>query len=110
MTSNLKFYTDEHVPTAIVKSLRLKGVDVLTTKDANMLGARDEEHLVFALREDRVLITQDKDFLALHAKGIEHCGIVYGHQHKSIGVISKGIMLVYQVLETDDMKNHLEYL
>jgi len=54
MSKKLKFYTDEHVPSAVVKGLRLRGVDVLTTKEAKMLGATDEDHLTFAKIKGRV--------------------------------------------------------
>jgi hypothetical protein len=34
------------------------------------------------LREDRVLITRDADFLAMHARGDSHAGIVHWHGKK----------------------------
>ena len=58
MSKRIKFYTDEHVPNAVVKGLRLRGIDVLTAKEANMLGATDEEHLAFANKEGRIIFTQ----------------------------------------------------
>jgi hypothetical protein len=45
------------VPKAIVKGLRERGVVALTAAEAGMLGASDEEHLAFALREERVIFT-----------------------------------------------------
>ena len=85
MAERIRLYTDEHVPKAVVRGLRERGVDVLTVPEAGMLGARDEEHLAFARREGRVLLTQDEDFLRLHASGAEHAGIVYTHQQTAIG-------------------------
>ena len=58
MSKRIKFYTDEHVPNAVVKGLRLRGIDVLTTKEANRLGATDDEHLAFANKEGRIIFTQ----------------------------------------------------
>lgn len=75
MSKRIKFYTDEHVPNAVVKGLRLRGIDVLTTKEANRLGATDEEHLAFANKEGRIIFTQDGDFLRLNTKRFEHSGI-----------------------------------
>jgi len=54
--------------------------------------------------------TQDEDFLALHAAGHQHAGISYAPQGTSIGKIVRGLMLLYQVLDADDMKNHVEFL
>lgn len=110
MSPKLKFYADENVSTSIIKGLRLRDVDVLTTKEAGMLGASDEEHLDFANKNERIILTQDDDFLKPHVRGFEHCGIVYAHQRTSIGKIIRGIMLVNQVLDSEEMKNHIEFL
>jgi predicted nuclease of predicted toxin-antitoxin system len=56
-------------------------IDVTTTLEARLLGAADEEQLAFAVSQERVIFTQDDDFLALHQQGLEHCGIVYCHQN-----------------------------
>jgi len=106
----MRFYTDEHVPLAVVKGLRLRGVDVLTTQEAGMCGASDEEHLRLACQTGRVFITQDDDFLRLHTTGNEHPGIVYAHQRTSIGAIIQGVMLIYQVLDVQEMRNHIEFV
>ena len=110
MSGKIKFYTDEHVPTAVVNGLRRRGVDVLTVKEADMLGASDEEHLALAKSQGRVIFTQDDDFLRLHDRGINHSGIVYTSQQTSIGDIIRGLMLINQVLDTSEMLNHVEFL
>ncbi|MFQ5963779.1 MAG: DUF5615 family PIN-like protein [Candidatus Scalinduaceae bacterium] len=107
MRKKLKFYTDEHIPNSVVKGLRLRGIDVLTTKEADMLGTTDEKHIAFAKKEGRIIFTQDEDFLKLHYKGFEHNGIVYTHQRTPIGNIVRGLMLIHQVLDSDEMKNHI---
>ncbi len=110
MRKKLKFYTDEHVHSSVVKGLRLRDINVLTTKESRMLGATDTDHIAFAKKEGRVIFTQDVDFLRLHAKGVEHCGIVYAHQRTPIGNVTRGLMLLHQVLEYNDMRNHIEFL
>lgn len=110
MSKEIKFYTDEHVPQAVVKGLRRRGVDVLTVQEARMLSASDEDHLALASSQGRVVFTQDDDFLRLHSKGVKHCGIVYTHQQTPISDMVRGLMLIYQVLETDHMQNHVEFL
>jgi len=106
----IKLYTDEHVPKAIVRGLRERGIDALTVSEAGMLSASDEEHPSFARREGRVLFTQDDDFLRLHASGAKHAGILYARQQTAIGEIIHGIMLVAEVLDSQEMEGHLEYL
>ena len=85
MAERIRHYTDEHVPRAVVRGLHERGVDTLTVSEAGMLGASDEEHLAFARREERVLFTQDDDFLRMHASGVEHAGIVYSRQPNTVG-------------------------
>ena len=59
--------------------------------------------------EERVIVTQDQDFLRLHASGIDHSGIAYSQQGISIGDLIRGLMLIYQLLDADEMKGHVEY-
>jgi uncharacterized protein with PIN domain len=108
--SKLRYYADEHVSKAVIRGLRQRGVDVLTVPEANKLGATDEEHLAFALAEGRVVFTQDDDFLRLASSGKAHAGIVYAPQHTPIGEIIQGLMLIFQVLEAEDMIGNVEYL
>jgi predicted nuclease of predicted toxin-antitoxin system len=110
MRQKIKFYMDEHVSKAVVQALRRRGVDTLSVVEAGMMGASDEEHLNRAKTEQRVIFTQDDDFLRLHANGIKHAGIVYVPQQTRISEIIQGLMLVYQVLDAGEMQNHVEYL
>jgi len=105
----VKFYTDEHVARAIVRGLRARGVDVMTAAEAGLSGAADSEHLQRAWSESRVTLTQDHDFLRLHAEGIEHAGIAYAPQHSSIGEIIRWLMLIFQVLNADEMRGRVEF-
>ena len=110
MSEQVKFYTDENISKAVVEGLRRRGVDVLTTQEAGMMGATDQEHLALAREQGRVIFTQDDDFLRIHARGEIHAGIVYVHQRTPVGEVIRGLMLVYQLLDADDMKDHVEFL
>lgn len=108
--ARVRVYTDEHVSRAVVRGLRQRGVDVLTVPEAGMLEASDEEHLAFALREERVVFTQDADFLKLSAEGRPHCGIVYAPQGMPVGDIIRGLKLIHDLLEAEDMHGQVEFL
>lgn len=108
MAERIKFYMDEHVARAVTLGLRRRGVDVLTTQEAKMLAASDEEHLAFARAEQRVIFNQDADFLRLQAADIHHAGIVYAHQQTSIGEIIRGLMLIVDVLTPNEMIDRVE--
>jgi uncharacterized membrane protein len=110
MAEKIRYYTDEHVARAVVRGLRRRGVDVLTTPEAKMLGASDEEHLRFASRRGRVVFTQDDDFLRLNAQGFGHAGIVYASQEKPVGTIVSGLMLIHQTITPDQIRNRVEFL
>jgi predicted nuclease of predicted toxin-antitoxin system len=110
VAERIKLYTDEHVPRAVVRSLRERGIDTPTVSEAGMLGAGDEKLLAFARREGRVLFTQDEGFLRLHTSGMEHAGIVYARQPTTIGDMIYGLRLVVEVLDSEEMKGHVEFL
>ncbi len=110
MRNRIRYYTDEHVAKAVIRSLQQRGVDVLTVPDANLLGATDEEHLVRASAEGRVVFTQDEDFLRLHAAGVRHGGIAYARQGTSVGKLVRALMLIHDLLEPEDMRGHVEFL
>jgi uncharacterized protein with PIN domain len=110
MSRPIRFYTDEHVSGAIVRGMRIRGVDVLTVAQAGMLSATDGEYLALALREGRVVFTQDDDFLRLAHAGVGHAGIVYAPQHTPVGHVVRGLMLIVQVLDAEDMVGHVEFL
>jgi predicted nuclease of predicted toxin-antitoxin system len=108
--ATIRFYTDEHVARAVVHGLRQRGVDVLSVVEAGMLGATDLMHLTFASQEARVIFTQDNDFLKLHAAGVSHAGIVYAPQGTAVGDQIRGLLLIQQVLQSEEMIDHIEFL
>ena len=75
-----------------------------------MRGATDEELLNHALSQGRVVLTQDADFLRLHAIGTSHSGIIYASQQTSVDKIIQGVMLIAEVLVVEEMIDHIEFL
>jgi len=108
--SNVRYYVDEHVGSAVVHGLRRRGVDVITVAEAGMRGRNDESQLAFALQAGRVTFTQDRDFLRLTASGMAHAGVVYAPQGVPIGTIIGGLLLISNVLSAEEMTNSVEYL
>jgi hypothetical protein len=107
----LRFHLDEHVAHAVAHGLRQRQIDVTTTTDAGLLAAPDEDHLNFALRENRVVFTNDSDFLRLVADGRHHAGIVFcPPEGSSIGDIIRYLALMNDCLSPDDVPNRIEYL
>ncbi|MCB0194473.1 MAG: DUF5615 family PIN-like protein [Anaerolineae bacterium] len=111
MSSSVRFHLDEHVPTAVAKALRRRGIDVTTTVDVGLRQADDLAHLKFAAKEGRVIVTHDADFLRHHAQGIEHSGIAYCHKDaRTIGQIIETLRLIHDIMTAEEMVNAIEYL
>jgi uncharacterized protein with PIN domain len=106
----VRFYVDEHIPSAVVEGLRHRGVEVLTVSEAEMLGARDEEHLEFARKEDCVIVSHDDDFLRLVAEGRTHSGLVYVPRERSIGEMVRGLRRLADDLTEEGTTDPVEFL
>jgi predicted nuclease of predicted toxin-antitoxin system len=111
MPRTIRFHLDEHVPHAVAGGLRRLGIDVTTSTDAGLLGSADPDQIAYGLAEGRVIFTEDDDFLALAAAGVAHAGLAYCHQNtRSIGQIIRGLELIWEVYEPDEMRNRVEFL
>jgi predicted nuclease of predicted toxin-antitoxin system len=111
MPRTIRFHLDENCDRAIAEGLTRRGVDVTTTPGVGMMSAGDEEQIAHSLAEGRVLFTQDRDFLRLHAAGLPHAGMAYcGKDTKSIGEIIQGLVLIWEILEPEEMVKNVEYL
>jgi hypothetical protein len=58
MPRTIRFHLDENCHRAIAEGLRRRGVDVITTPEAELLSASDEEQLAYALPRGRLVFTQ----------------------------------------------------
>ncbi|MCZ6679875.1 MAG: DUF5615 family PIN-like protein [Candidatus Poribacteria bacterium] len=111
MPRTITFHLDEHIPRAIADGLRREGIDVTTTSEAELIGASDEEHLNFARREQRVIFTQDNDFLRWHHAGVNYAGIVYcARGARTIGDMIQSLIFMWDALDPEDMANQVEYI
>jgi predicted nuclease of predicted toxin-antitoxin system len=64
----MRFLADESCDFAVVCALRGEGNDVMTVAES-ALGIEDDEVIALAVREGRIVLTEDKDF----------GGLVYAH-------------------------------
>jgi len=111
MSAPIRYLVDEHVATAVATGLRKRGVDVTTLSEAGLLGAEDADLLAFADEENRVMVTQDRDFLRLAAEAEEdHLGVAYAPQGRSIGELVRLLDLLAQVSNASEMRGRIEYI
>jgi predicted nuclease of predicted toxin-antitoxin system len=111
MQDRIKFHLDENVSNAIANGLRIRGIDVTTTSEVGLISASDQEQVAFALMEQRVIFTQDDDFLRLHQAGVSHSGITYCRQKsRTIGEIINTLTLIWEWVEPEDIKGKVEFI
>lgn len=86
-------------------------MDVTIPIDVGLVGATDQQHLAFALAEDRVIITQDADFLELHHAGVQHAGIAYYQPgRRSVAELVSFLCLMHDCLDAEEIRRQLQYL
>src|SRR5438105_14940228 len=102
---------DQHYPGPVTQALRRLGIDVLTAQEAGRCGLPDPDQLAFATAAERVLVTFDPDYLALHNAGTPHAGIAWcpATKHR-VGSLLQLLTLLHGVSDRDAMRNRVEYL
>lgn len=111
MPRAIRFHLDENCAKAVAKGLRRNGIDVTTSREVGLLGVIDEEQAAYALAEGRVIFTQDRDFLRIHAAGIPHVGIACCEKDtRGIGEIIDALTLPWEIYEPEEMAGRIEYL
>ena len=111
MAESIQFFTDQHFPRPASQGLRRHGIDVPTAQEAGRCGMPDLDQLAFATAGERVIVTFDSDYLALHQAGIHHAGIAWCQEQKyTIGQLIRALLLLHGILDRDAMRNHVEYL
>ena len=111
MSERIRFHLDENVVPAVALGLRRYGIDVTTTNDAGLRGQPDAVQLSFIQETQRVLFTQDADFLLIASIRIDHPSITYCKKAtRSIGEIIKTLALLYEVMTPEEMVGRVEFL
>lgn len=114
---DIRLYLDRHIKTQLAVDLRRRGYDVLTTQEAAMDTAPDEDQLQFTSANDRVLLTFNiRDFAALHqqwtASGRKHAGIIVSRQlgSRQYGVLLRRMARLLNHFSADQMRSNLVHL
>ena len=112
---SLPLYTDHHVRGAVVKGLRRRGIDVLTTFEDEHAEASDEALLARATELRRIIFTQDDDFLAIaddwQLAKRHFSGVIYTHQHRTtVGQIIADVQLILEAATPDEMSNTVMFI
>ncbi len=82
-----------------------------TSAEAGLLGASDEEQLAYAIKHQRVIYTNDADYLEFARDGLHHAGLVYSPlKVASIGEVIRFLCFLNETLTPDEMIDRVEYL
>jgi len=107
-------YLDEDVSALVATLLRVRGLDVTTAREENMLGKPDEAQLAYAAEKERCILTHNRgDFEKLHlaylAEGKRHSGIVIANR-RSPYEIARRVAVLFDTLSADEFENQLLYI
>jgi predicted nuclease of predicted toxin-antitoxin system len=96
----MKFLANENIPLELVKELKNSGYDILRI-DEFKKGMEDRDVLDLSFKEDRILITFDKDFgkLAVKEKTRTVGIILLRIQPKSIQYIKDRLLLLFEKIK-----------
>jgi predicted nuclease of predicted toxin-antitoxin system len=106
---------DVHVPLAITRGLRRRGVDVLTAQQDNTTQLPDDQLLDRASRLGRILFSRDEDLLVEAAKrlrgNIPFATVVFARQTEvSIGRCIADLQVIAQAATPEEAVSQVVYL
>ena len=106
---------DHHVPLAITRGLRRRGITVVTAKEDGHARAGDPELLNRAGQLGHLLFSRDVDLLAEAARrlraGETFATVVFAHQLEvSIGRCVSDLEIIVRAATPDEMQNQIVYL
>ncbi len=112
---SIAFYMDENVHRGITDGLRIRDVDVLTVQEDGRTGCRDPVRLDRATELERVLFSQDDDFLAeatrRQQEKINFSGVVYAHKLRvSVGNCVRDLEIIAKAAYAEELANCVQYL
>jgi hypothetical protein len=112
---SLKLYMDVHIPWAITRGLRHRGVDAVTAQEDGAARIPDPELLDRATQLGRVLFTHDEDLLREAARRQQtdegFAGLIYAeHASTRIGPCIDDLELIAKLEEPEDFANRVQWL
>ncbi len=106
---------DQHVPAAITRGLRRRGVEVVTAEEDGTSDWNDPALLERAAELGRILFSRDRDLLAEVAgrqrAGSSFATVVYAHQLEvSIGRCVADLEVIAKAGSPEEARNQVVYL
>ena len=110
-------YVDEDaLDNDLISALRVRGIDIITAREAGMIEQKDEVHLEYATTQGRALFSFNVgDFYRLHAgflrEGKAHAGIILARQQRyTVGEQMRRLLKLIAAKSAEDMRNQVEFI
>lgn len=105
----MKIFANENLFDPIIEYLRSIGHDVLSIREAGLCGISDDEVYQLACKENRMIITMDKDFSRMFRFPPEACGgiIVVKIYRRKVDETLNIFKKYYMDVKEEDMKGKL---
>jgi hypothetical protein len=117
MTSALKFITDEDFNNRILRGLlrRVPDLDIIRIQDTRFAGVADPVILEWAAKEQRVLLTHDRNTMTKYAyariqQGKTVAGVLVVPKEGQFAAIIEDILFIAEVATAEEIKNQIQYL
>ena len=111
--SQIRLYFDEDAGKhSVVQALRNSGIEVITTPEANNLSCSDEEQLIWATQQRRVIYSFNVGLHKIYVEqGRNHAGIiVLAKQSYSVGEQLRGILNLINSVSDAEINKQLVFL
>jgi predicted nuclease of predicted toxin-antitoxin system len=94
-----QLYLDEDVDPLLAQVLRNRGIDCLSTQEANNRGKSDKDQLAFAVNHGRAFLTFNvRDFVQISqnyaVEGKKHSGIILSQHHPFRELLRRTLLLL----------------
>ena len=114
---SIRPFFDHNVHTWFAPDLRRAGFDVVHAKEVGNDRASDEEHLLWATRQGRTVVTYDRDDFPILAQrwaeqGLDHAGIILAIAPPviSAGLVLRRLHAFLDTVSADEMVNQVRWL
>lgn len=110
------YFDEDSMDRMLIRALRVRGVDVETAFEEQLIEVSDEDHLEFATSRGRVLCSFNVgDFYHLHTLFLQqdrhHAGILLSRQQAySVGDQMRRILRLMSERTAEEMRDRVEFL
>jgi predicted nuclease of predicted toxin-antitoxin system len=109
-----KLYLNEHLSPRLASQLRQYGFDVVSTVEAGLRTASDDDQFIYAVSQQRAIVTfNHRDFAVIHsqhmAQSKEHWGIIFSTE-ETLEVLRRRLLRLLNTLTDEELKNQIRWL